>query len=226
MNFRQINQKDYKKLLELDKKVYPTDAPVTPDILNSWYQNNPEFGIIFEADNQTKGMCIAIPLNESGWNKLINGELAESELDSSTIFKSGRDKSIGIHIYHVEKLDTTIDDFYKDSLRGLSSVINNLKKNDPDLKIAGLSGLCVTSAGIGLFYNKFNCRERNFMCSEHILSKNNKLIIVKSPTMQTLNDYIRQDYAFINRCKMLIVYPNEPSIVWSYLDDGKGLDIV
>ena len=45
---RAINKEDYKILLKLDKKVYPTSKPVTIKILNQWYQKNPEFGIIFE----------------------------------------------------------------------------------------------------------------------------------------------------------------------------------
>lgn len=225
MKYRSITKKDYREVLELDKKVYPTDTPVTSHILGSWYQNNPEFGIIFEVANQMKGVCIAIPLNESGWNKLIKGELTEAQFDSSTIFKSGRDTSIGIHIYHMEKLDMTIRGFYKNSLKGLASVVNNLKNINPGLKIIGFSGLCVTPSGIDLFYNKFSCRERGFLCSEYIFSKNNKLIISKSPTKQVIHDYIKQGYSFINRCMMLVVHPNEISIVWNYFDDENESDV-
>lgn len=222
MIHRTIIKNDYKKLLELDKKVYPTDIPVKPEILNSWYQNNPEFGIIFEDNDKISGMCIAIPLNESGWKKLVQGELAESQLDSSTIFKSGRDKLLGIHIYHIEKLDSNIQAFYKDSLRTLSSVVGNLMKNNPDLGVVGFSGFCVTSSGIGLFYNKFNCRERNFLSSEHILNKNGNLIIVNSSSMKKVSEFIEKGYSYNNRCKMLITYPDEISIVWRYFNDGKG----
>ncbi|MFH1325245.1 MAG: hypothetical protein ABIH49_00545 [archaeon] len=115
MNVRAINRKDYDKLLELDRKVYPTPNPVTPRILDSWFQKNPEFGIIFEENNKITGMCIVIPLNKIGWEKLINGELAESELSKETIFDNSRDKEIGIHIYHIEKFFEERE-FYKKHL--------------------------------------------------------------------------------------------------------------
>ncbi len=222
MIHRIVTKNDYEKLLELDKKVYPTDAPVTPKILDSWYQNNPEFGIIFEDNDKIAGMCMAIPLNESGWKKLIQGELAESQLDSSTIFKSDRDKLLGIHIYHIEKLNPNIKAFYNDLLRALSGVVNSLKKTNPKLSVIGFSGLCVTSSGINLFYNKFNCKERNFLSSEHILSKNSQLIIVDSSSTKEINDFMDKGYSYNNRCKMLIAYPDEISIVWRYFNDGKG----
>jgi len=63
---RPVKKLDYTKILELDKKVYPTSKPVTPKNLNQWYQNNPGFGIIFEKNSIIKGMCIVIPLTKEG----------------------------------------------------------------------------------------------------------------------------------------------------------------
>lgn len=217
MKFRSITQKDYSKLLELDKKVYPTDNPVNPKILDNWYAKNPEFGLIFE-DNKGKleGMCITIPLNKNGWNKLINGKLAEADLNSKTIFDNSRDKEIGLHIYHIEKFSDG-KDFYKNSLAGLNSVLESLGKQNPKLKIIGFSGLCVTASGISLFYNKFNCRERKFINSEHILKRNNHLEIFSADSQKQLYEKLKRGYEYLNRCKMLVLYPNEPSVVWEYL---------
>jgi hypothetical protein len=97
-NLRPINSNDYKILLELDKKVYPTDTPVTHEILDSWYLNNPEFGIVFEDTSGLNGMCIAIPLTRDGWSRLVSGELTESDLGSDTIFYNMRDSELGIII--------------------------------------------------------------------------------------------------------------------------------
>jgi hypothetical protein len=217
MKFRPINQKDYPKLLELDKKVYPTDNPVTSEILNKWYKKNPEFGMIFEDDNgNLEGMCITIPLNKKGWNKLINGKLAEADLDSKTLFNNLRDKEIGLHIYHIERFSDK-KRFYEKSLAEINSVVNNLKKSNSELNIIGFSGLCVTASGIGLFYNKFNCRERKFINSEHVLRKDNKLEIFTTQSQIELSEKIKQNYEYINRCKMLVLYPDEPSIVWESL---------
>lgn len=216
MKFRQITQKDYAKVLELDKQVYPTENPVTSKIIEQWYQKNPEFGIVFETKGKLEGMCIAIPLSKKGWNKLINGKLAEGELDSKTIFDNSRDKEIGIHIYHIENFNNS-KRFYKESLIGINSIINKLRETNPKLKIVGFSALAVTSSGIGLFYNKFNCRERKFINDEHILKINNKLETFKTDSQKELEAKINQGYEYLNRCKMLVLYPNEPSIVWNYL---------
>jgi hypothetical protein len=216
MECRRINKQDYNKLLELDKKVYPTDNPVTPKILDSWFQNNPEFGMIFEEAGKMKGICIAIPLNEN-WIDLISGNLTEADLDKSTIFDNQRDSLLGIHIYHIEKFENCDSSLYKESLIELNKIIKNLKKENSGLEIIGFSGLCVTKQGINLFYNKLNCRERDFISSEHILTRNNKLEIFNSSSQNELEKKLSENYEYINRCKMLITYPNEQSIVWNYL---------
>ena len=217
MKIRSITKKDYAKLLELDKKVYPTDNPVTSKILDNWFVNNSEFGMIFKNNkDKLEGMCIAIPLNKKGWNKLINGKLAEADLNSKTIFDNKRDKEIGLHIYHIEKFSNE-KKFYEFSLKELNSILENLRKTNPKLKIIGFSALCVTSQGIGLFYNKFNCRERNFINSEHILSKRGKLEIFDAKSKKELSEKLGNSYEYLNRCKMLVLFPYEPSLVWNFL---------
>lgn len=114
-NYRPIIQRDYPKLLELDRKVYPTNNPVTPKVLDKWFQNNPEFGMIFENSKGLYGMCIAIPLNKRGWNNLVSGKLAEADLDSKTIFDNSRDQELGVHIFHLEKFGNS-SKFYLESL--------------------------------------------------------------------------------------------------------------
>jgi len=173
--------------------------------------------MVFEnSDGKLEGMCITIPLNKTGWNKLINGKLAEADLDSKTIFDNSRDKEIGLHIYHIERFSDG-KGFYKNSLNGLNSVLENLRKTNPKLNIIGFSALCVTSQGIGLFYNKFNCQERNFINTENILKRNGKLEIFNATSQKQLSEKLRQNYEYLNRCKMFVLYPNEPSLVWEFL---------
>lgn len=213
---RAISKLDYKLLLELDKSVYPTNNPVTDKVLDSWYSRNPEFGIVFEYNGVITGFGIAIPLNKSGWNNLISGKLSEADLNLDTLFDNKRDKEIGIHIYHIEKLGNQ-NNFYELVLKELSNIISNLREFNPNLKVIGFSGLCSTSQGISLFYNKLNCKERDFLRSEHILQKDGKLIIFDSNSQKELSLKIKDGYKYINRCKMLVLYPNDLSIVWDYL---------
>ena len=132
MKSRQIKQKDFDLILKQDKMVYPTDSPVTKKILTTWFQNNPEFGIIFKEKNKIVGNCIVIPLNKRGWTKLVNGKLNESDLNEKTIFNNKRDNKVGIQIYHIEKLDLKIKGLYINCLKKISKNIKDLKKTTPN----------------------------------------------------------------------------------------------
>ncbi len=215
MKIRKIEEKDFELILETDKKLYPTDSPVTKETIRSWYIKNPEFGMIFEKDLSLIGNCIIIPLNKNGWKGLIEGKLKESDLTERYIFANSRDKEICFHIYHIEKFSEEIREFYKIVLSEIASILNNLRKSNESLKIGGFSGLCVTSEGIGLFEDKLNCHERGLIVDEHILEKNGKRIVANST--QESKEKKKQGYTYLNRCKMLVVYPKEQSIIWHYL---------
>jgi len=215
MKFRPIKKEDYDLILDLDRKVYPTKHPVTKDIFDKWYYQNPEFGMIYEENNKIKGVYIVIPLNFKGWRELIAGNLAEADLNENTIFNNLRDKELGIHIYHIEKLDKSLKNFHRTCLNYLAKEINKLKSVNPSLRIVGLSGLCVTNEGINLFKNKLNCREREYICREHIFEKDGKKHLFLVETNKELSNLTKKGYSLINRCQMLVTYPGEKSIVWS-----------
>jgi len=217
MKIRNLTEKDYKLILDMDKKVYPTSSPVTKEIIKIWYINNPEFGVIFEQNKKIKGVLIAIPLNKRSWEKLINGKLKESEMNKKTIFNTSQDKELGIHIYHIEKLNTSIKEFYKISLDYLASLLNNLKKKNKDLNVIGFSGLCATKEGINLFEKKFNCKEKDFVIKEHILEKDGKRIVLETNSKGIIQNKINEGFDYITKCKMLVLYPSEKSLVWEYL---------
>ncbi|MBS3092929.1 hypothetical protein J4466_05940 [Candidatus Pacearchaeota archaeon] len=216
MELKTIRKENYRVLLELDKKVYPTDSPVTPRVLDQWYQRNPEFGMVYREKGKIVGLGIAIPLNAKAWKRLINGELAESDLNSETIFDNSKDKEIGIHVYHIEKLDKSIKEFHKTFLIDLSKIIGKLRIKNPNLEIIGFSGLCVTNEGIGLLSRKLTCKEREYKCNEYILEKDNKKIVFKADSKKELDSKIADGYKLINRCQMLVTYPGEKSIVWEF----------
>lgn len=227
-DFRPIKKEDYKILLELDKKVYPTKSPATVKTIEKWYSKNPEFGLIYEKDNKIAGICAAIPLNSKGFEKITLGKsmkedsnedfiFDEGDLDEKTIFDNSRDTEIAIHIYHIEKLDSSIKEFYKRSLEKLSHILKKLKKRNKNLKVTGFSGLCSSVEGINLFYNKLGCRERKYICPEHIIEKNGQKIIAKDNSLEDIKKRFK-GYDHINRVKMLITYPSENSIIWKYLN--------
>ena len=214
MKLRKINERDFGLILKQDKRVYPASSPVTEEIISKWYENDPEFGMIYEENEKFIGDCIIIPLNAKWWTKLIKGKLSESETDEKTIFNNSRDNKIGIHIYHIEKIDRNMKEFYKIALSDLQKLINNLKNKNPKLRVIGFSGLCVSSEGINLFETKFNCKERDYKCPETIIEKDDFKMVVD---FHLINKKQKEGWKLINRCKMLILYPKEKSVVWDYL---------
>jgi hypothetical protein len=216
METRNIKESDFKFILENDKRIYPTDSPVKKDVIKSWYIRNPEFGIIFKKDGKIIGNFIGIPLNKQSWEKLINGELKESEITDKTIFNILKDNELCIHCYHLEKFDDLLKDFYKICLEKLKEIIVKLQKENPKLQVLGFSGLAVSPSGIGLFENKFKCKEIKFLCQEYVLEKRSQKFVAKSK--EEADERQKQGWKILNRCKMLVLYPNEESLVWDILN--------
>jgi len=211
-----LREKDYDWLLEKDYEIYPTDRPVTKKIIQQWYTRNPEFGIIFRENNEIVGVNVTIPLNRTGWKLLINGELLESDCNENYIFNNETDDAIGLHVYHIRK-NADIDDFYKLSLSGLNETIMALRKHNENLKVIGFSGLCVTKMGIGLFFNKLNCRESAVIKNEHIVKGNDSIEIIKMSHYRDMEKKLKAGREYMHRCKMLVLYPGDPSVVWKYI---------
>jgi hypothetical protein len=202
MKVRPVAAKDYKLILELDKKVYPTQNPVTARILNNWYKENPEFCLVYTENNKIVGLCVALPLNTQGWTNLVEGKIAEAELSPKTIFNDKRDREIGIHLYHIEKLDKSIKNFHNICFRDIEKLINSLKIDNKSLKIIGFSSLCVTKDGLRLFSDILNYKESKFKSTEYILEKGSKKILVT--TKEDMYKKLKHGYELITRCQMLI----------------------
>jgi hypothetical protein len=216
MKARAIAKKDYALILGMDKKIYPTDSPVTEKIISSWYVNHPEFGMIFQEGKNISGVCIAIPLNKKGWSLLVQGKLKESEIGEEYLFNKGRDFELGIHIYHIEKL-SNMKEFYVLALKALKEKVNALSAKNKKVAVIGFSGLCVSPSGIGLFEKKFSCEEKSYLCQEHILRNGKKLELFEPTSKKALELELKKGKVLVNRCKMLVSFPFEESIVWRYL---------
>ena len=218
VNLRPIDKSDYKRILSFDNRVYPTTDFVTPDDMKIWYTNNPEFGMVYELGGRTVGACAFIPLKRSSWEKVINGKLTESGLGSKDIFDIRKDNEMALHNYHVEKLLLT-ESYYIRILSDLNKLIENLKKINPKLKIVGLSALGTTSLGLGLFQNRLNFQEKEYISTEHILLKDKKLFLFneKDGGQKKLSKKLKEGYSYYQRCKMIVLEPSDFSLVWSYI---------
>ncbi len=224
MQLRKINKEDYQLIIDLDKRIYPTEHSVTLENIAEWYKNNPEFGMVYEEDGKIVGISVVIPLNSESWKALTEGKLSESSLDSKSVFNNKKDHELGIHMYHIEKFEhnalAPIREFYKTVVRDIAVIVSELKKKNKKLKVIGFSGLAVTKEGVILCEDKLGCKERAYLCDEHILKNGNVRFVIKADKThlkEILEPKIKDGYSYLNRCKMLVSYPGEKSLIWEYL---------
>lgn len=185
--------------------LYPTSSPLTLSTIERWFSFHAEFGFVFispvssmeeETGDKTVGTCVIVALTRPGWEQLVRGELSESQLDESVLFQAQRDDELGIHVYHVERLDGWAEACAaagppsgsasppnvskKISIAMLHELARVLGRLDaaragagrPPLRVCGFSGLCVTPGGFNLFGTVYNCRERDaYVCQEYILRR-------------------------------------------------------
>lgn len=199
----------------MDKKVYPTKSPVTSENLAAWYSRNPEFGRVCEEDGKVAGMYVAIPLNHDSWDKFVFGEnLSESDLKGEMIFDNSEDHSLGIHIYHIERFFEE-KRFYQKAFADLGEIFKKLSQANPKLKLAGLSALCVTPAGIGLFEKLgFESVQKNN--PEKMFFKDKNVRVVTNDSEQEIA--VKDGYQFRNFCQMMAVSSEDSpkAEVWKY----------
>jgi len=225
MQLRGFQEADAALLLELDRRVYPTDDPVTCEVLKSWYRSHPQFGMIYEKDGDIVGVLLVIALTPEGWRKLTEGSLAESAVDGSCLFDAARgDTEIGLHVYHLEKLSEEMSCFHEQAFQDLGKLVRSLPASET--RVVGLSALAVTPGGLWLFGHKLNFREREaLILAEHILVKREgdpPLEVFEGSTWDELRAKLAQEaagyYKYRNRCQMLVLLPGEPSVVWLHFE--------
>jgi len=212
-----LREDEYDWLLSKDFEIYPSDEPVTKAVLKEWYVHNPEFCTAYRYGESLAGVNITIPLSRIGWRGLVNGDLTEAQCSGGYIFDSGRDNEIGLHVYHIRK-NIPINGFYRLALSSLGEMISGIRAKNQSLRVIGLSALCVTKMGIGLFFNRLNCRESAAVIDEHLVKRNGGLSIISAGYYQKLEKKLSEGYEYRHRCKMLLVYPNEASIIWSFIE--------
>ena len=217
-NLLPINKGYFKRILSFDNRVYPTKSPVTSGMMSFWYKKNPDFGMVYDIGGKTIGVCAFIPLKKSSWEKVINGELSESDIRPDDIFDISKDNEIALHNYHVEKLLLT-EDYYIRIFKDLNKLIENLRKINPKIKLIGVSAFATTSLGLGLFQNRLGFHEKKFVSTEHILLKDNKLALFdeKNGGQKQLDKKLLNGYVYYQRCKMIILEPNDLSVVWTFI---------
>lgn len=213
--YRSIRPADYDLLLRLDFAVYPTIEQVPKEVMDQWFRLNPQFGLVFEEGGRISGMNIVVPLSPQGWQALLSG-VDERELSGDLIYDPERDRELGLYCYHIERIDEQ-PGFYMQALAALGEVVSSLR---PAPRLLGYAAWAVTGQGIGLHYNKLNMREREHIWDGHIMSLAGEKEIVTDLSLEVLRQKLEAGYVYHNRCKLLVTYPGEASLVWQYLKTG------
>jgi phosphoglycerate dehydrogenase-like enzyme len=222
IHLRAFREGDEDIIIGQDQTVYPTVNVVKPTTVDSWYKKNPEFGMIYEIDNNVVGTCAVIPLNRDGWERAVSGKLAEADISAKHIFDNKTDKEVGLYIYQIER-KVLSEKFFSRIFLDLSETIRNLKKTNPRLKVVGAASLCTSNTTLDVFQKRLDFKESGYISTEHILSKGSKLSLVDEKVVgrEKLNKMINEGYVYHHRCKLLVIRPEEFSLVWSYIDPSK-----
>lgn len=213
---RAIKSSDYRNLLSLDNGLYPADHPITPKILDEWYKENPEFGMIYELDGVASAFFSVVPLSGAAFREFLSGVFSEHELTGSRVFRNTRDKEIGLHIYQIRKMGNHLNGFFRTGLGDLSKVIEKLREQNLDLKVAGFSGFCITPEGVNLFKKRLKCKEEPPLSTEYIAEKDGKREIVELESDEAVERKKQEGYK-LHRCQLLVSFPGEESPVWDYI---------
>ena len=75
-----------------------------------------------------------------------------------------------------------------------------------------------TSLGLGLFQNRFNFQERNLFPLNIFYSRARSwFFLMKRWWPEIALQKLQEGYTYYQRCKMIVLEPNDFSLLWSYL---------
>ncbi|KAI8620168.1 hypothetical protein BC830DRAFT_1100563 [Chytriomyces sp. MP71] len=170
-----LRDQDLLDVLHHDSAVYPTDSPLSLEVLADWIQAAPQFAFRFQARSGQRydepssapamGLFVAVALTTDAWRSFIAGNLREADLHTEALFpalshhETSAVREYALHVYHIHK--TAAWDAATSARMG-PTVKAELLRRVAELeacgdRLVGVSGLAVTDAGIALMANVFEC---------------------------------------------------------------------
>lgn len=222
MKYRAIEKKDFKLIIKAETDVYPTETPLTEDILSDWYLNSEkikEFGMIYEDENQNIiGFALILPYKLSSFQKVCNGKLTELDSKSEDFISKKSilsDPYVGLHVYHIHKYQK-VNDFWKIVFQGLGKIQEKFK-----LFVFGVSSLAVSYSGINLFGNILNFYENtSFINEQHLMEKDGTLLLKDFSNFEKIAEMMKEGWKYKTRCKFLVCYSYQISPIWYFLNQS------
>jgi len=221
---RNLTPAELEVILAADVALYPNPNPVSNELLAYWCTCYPSFFQAFTDPTTGKliGNAIFIPLNEVGFENHATGKVPERDLTPESGYLWNGEDVVGFYVFHVEREEgwkqVSKDKFGLEVMRSLGEEVRCLRKTVPQLRVCGITGLCATEAGEGLFRNVYKFREESYYCNERILRH-------RTTGEVTLREISNEDmiakanvWEELFRCKMMVGRPCNSTPVWDLVE--------
>jgi hypothetical protein len=123
-----MTEDSLQQIFASDQDMYP--APLTYARLQSWVTASPKLSRCFHLSGShpkgkgpgtrdaVAGVLIVLPLREAPWRDLLVGKLRETDIDAGSMIapKDGAGSAVGLHVFHVERLDEHAKGFTRHSI--------------------------------------------------------------------------------------------------------------
>lgn len=216
MNSRLVIEGDYELVMSREAAVLPGAEFDTNQKLSAyreWFAEDTNISLIFYNDaGDVLGFVAAIACSLVGW-KYINDqsqEFDEYELKGDKLLQNDQ-FAVSVHIYMIEKLDKSLDNFTKLAYKAIFAILKQKK-----LELVGVSGLAASHEAnhIALHYL---WRKEIKKVGEFILQDENQAkhtFIIED--QQQLSNLLKQGYSPFGKVILSSVSINEPSIIWDW----------
>lgn len=86
--FMRLNYKnltDIEWILSFDHDIYPTQSPVTRQIMQGWLKSENCLSFVLKFKGELKAFCVAIPISDKAFEEILHGRQDESDLSPDDI---------------------------------------------------------------------------------------------------------------------------------------------
>lgn len=217
---RLLQEADYQLLSDRESVAFPTDVHGSlMHLYPTWFQSGLNLSHIFESADKPVGLIAVIPVNKKGWEFIHDQsteDLDEEAILDDMVFDPAQDQEVGLYVYMIEKLDKEIKGFsqiaYTQMFRALMQTPAGSKA-----KLLGVSGYAVSLESIHVALNVMNRNEYRSVNAYMAYDPEGRFVTKNVSTQDELEELMQKGYTIRNRCRILTVNRDDPSVVWSWL---------
>ena len=148
--WRECKRERVFEILNNDFSLYPTDSPVTREIIIEWLRYYPQCAATWQdkENDEEWANVVLVPLSEKGWQRILHSRpFRESDLYGDLLFRPQIDDKVAFHIYHVEKNRISAERSFRLHVN-LCQYVNDFLIPTVNVSVLGFSAYCVTNDGI------------------------------------------------------------------------------